>query len=45
MPAMPAFYARPQTLEDLVRFMAGKVLDLLGIPHDLYPKWRGGNRK
>jgi 4-hydroxy-3-polyprenylbenzoate decarboxylase len=45
MPAMPAFYARPQTVEDLVRFLVGKVLDLLGISHDLYPKWRGGNQK
>jgi flavin prenyltransferase len=41
MPAMPGFYQRPQTIEDLGAFMAGKVLSVLGIPHDLYPTWKG----
>ena len=39
MPAMPAFYQMPQTLDDLADFMAGKILSLLGIPHELYPQW------
>jgi 4-hydroxy-3-polyprenylbenzoate decarboxylase len=42
LPACPAFYHRPRTLEDLADHMAGKVLDLLDIPHNLYPRWSGG---
>jgi 4-hydroxy-3-polyprenylbenzoate decarboxylase len=37
---MPAFYQKPQTLDDLGDFMAGKVLSLLGIAHRLYPAWK-----
>ena len=39
MPAMPAFYQMPKTLDDLADFMAGKILSALGFAHDLYPKW------
>jgi 4-hydroxy-3-polyprenylbenzoate decarboxylase len=39
MPAMPAFYQMPRTLDDLADFMAGKILGALGFAHDLYPKW------
>jgi 4-hydroxy-3-polyprenylbenzoate decarboxylase len=41
MPAMPAFYQGPRTLDDLADFMAGKILSALGLPHDLYPAWKG----
>ena len=41
MPAMPAFYQMPQTLDDLASFMAGKILGALGFKHDLYPAWKG----
>ena len=41
MPAMPAFYQMPKTLDDLADFMAGKILSALGFPHDLYPSWKG----
>jgi 4-hydroxy-3-polyprenylbenzoate decarboxylase len=41
MPAMPAFYQMPKTLDDLADFMAGKILSALGLPHDLYPAWKG----
>jgi 4-hydroxy-3-polyprenylbenzoate decarboxylase len=41
VPAMPAFYQQPKTLDDLADFMAGKILSLLGIPHALYPAWTG----
>jgi 4-hydroxy-3-polyprenylbenzoate decarboxylase len=41
MPAMPAFYQMPKTLDDLADFMAGKILSALGFPHDLYPAWKG----
>lgn len=41
MPAMPAFYQMPETLDDLADFMAGKILSALGFEHDLYPAWKG----
>lgn len=40
-PAMPVFYHQPQTMEDMIRFMSGKVLDLLQIEHDLFQRWEG----
>ena len=43
MPAMPAFYQMPKTLDDLADFMAGKILSALGIEHSLYPEWQPGN--
>jgi 4-hydroxy-3-polyprenylbenzoate decarboxylase len=39
IPAMPAFYQRPGTISDLVDFVAGRVLDSLGIENDLSPRW------
>jgi flavin prenyltransferase len=41
MPAMPAFYQMPETLDDLANFMAGKILAALGFRHELYPSWKG----
>jgi 4-hydroxy-3-polyprenylbenzoate decarboxylase len=41
LPAMPAFYQMPKTLDDLAAFMAGKILSSLGFEHDLYPPWKG----
>jgi flavin prenyltransferase len=41
MPAMPAFYQMPQTLDDLASFMAGKILGALRFSHELYPSWKG----
>ena len=41
MPAMPAFYQMPKTLDDLADFMAGKIVSALGFAHDLYPAWKG----
>jgi 4-hydroxy-3-polyprenylbenzoate decarboxylase len=41
LPAMPAFYQLPKTLDDLADFMAGKILGALGLDHDLYPPWTG----
>jgi 4-hydroxy-3-polyprenylbenzoate decarboxylase len=39
IPAMPAFYHRPETVSDMVDFVVGKVLDQAGIAHDLYRRW------
>ena len=41
LPAMPAFYQQPKSLDDLADFMAGKILSALGFEHDLYPPWTG----
>ncbi len=41
VPAMPAFYQRPGSFDDLGDFIAGRVLDVMGIEHDLYPRWQG----
>ena len=41
LPAMPAFYQMPKTLDDLADFMAGKILSALGFEHELYPAWKG----
>jgi len=39
LPAAPAFYQRPQSLDDIVNFVVGKVLDVLGIDHELFDRW------
>jgi len=44
MPAMPGFYHRPQSAADLVDFVVAKVLDRLGIAHDLDVRWPACDR-
>jgi polyprenyl P-hydroxybenzoate/phenylacrylic acid decarboxylase-like protein len=39
LPPVPAFYHQPETIEDLLRHTAGKVLDQFGIEHALYERW------
>lgn len=39
-PACPGFYTRPTSVEDLVDFVVGRVLDLLELPHDLNTRWK-----
>lgn len=41
MPPMPGFYHQPRSVMDLVDFVVGKILDTLGIAHDLVPPWTG----
>jgi flavin prenyltransferase len=42
LPAMPGFYSKPQTLQDAVDHIAGKVMSALGFEQDLFPAWDGG---
>lgn len=39
LPASPGYYQRPATLDDLGRFIAGRVLGLFGIRHNLFAGW------
>jgi 4-hydroxy-3-polyprenylbenzoate decarboxylase len=41
LPASPGFYAGTETVQELVDFVAGKVLDSLGVDHTLFTRWRG----
>ena len=40
-PPMPAFYLRPQSIDDLVDASVARVLDLLDVPHALSQRWEG----
>ena len=39
LPAMPGFYGRPETADDLVNFIVGRILDQLGIQNDVGARW------
>lgn len=41
VPLCVAYYNKPETVEDITRFLAGKILDSLGIDNNLYKRWRG----
>ncbi|MCM1970672.1 MULTISPECIES: UbiX family flavin prenyltransferase [Streptomyces] len=41
VPASPAFYAGATHIQDLVDFVAGRVLDVAGVEHRLYRRWKG----
>lgn len=40
MPAAPGFYHRPTTIDDLVRTVTARTLDLLGLDHEHAPRWK-----
>jgi 4-hydroxy-3-polyprenylbenzoate decarboxylase len=42
MPAAPGFYHRPQSIDDLVDFVAARILDHLGVEHGLGVRWKSG---
>ena len=44
LPAMPGFYHQPETVADLVDFLVGKVLDNLGVEHQLFKRWGENNQ-
>lgn len=37
--ANPGFYSKPQSVDDIINFVVGKILDQLGQDHDLYRRW------
>ena len=41
LPASPGFYSSPESVQQLVDFVAAKVLDVLGVEHDLIKRWAG----
>lgn len=41
VPAMPAFYFKPRSLEELADFIVGRVLSILEVPHALFEPWSG----
>jgi 4-hydroxy-3-polyprenylbenzoate decarboxylase len=41
LPASPAFYQAPASFDDLADFIAGRILNLFNIPHQLFPSWQG----
>jgi 4-hydroxy-3-polyprenylbenzoate decarboxylase len=41
LPASPGFYSAPHSVDQLVAFVAAKVLDVVGVPHQLITRWTG----
>jgi 4-hydroxy-3-polyprenylbenzoate decarboxylase len=41
LPPVPAFYYKPQTIQELIDHTIGKVLDIFDIQHNLFPRWSG----
>lgn len=39
LPANPGFYIRPRSVDDVVDFIVARVLDRLGVPHELVARW------
>src|SRR5262245_47404439 len=39
LPAMPAFYTRPRSVQDMIDFVVGRVCDQFGVEHQLFERW------
>jgi 4-hydroxy-3-polyprenylbenzoate decarboxylase len=44
LPAMPAFYQQPESIDDMIDFVVGKILNLIGIDQALLGEWNAGMR-
>ncbi len=44
-PTNPGFYLNPTSVDEIVDFIVGKVLDLLGVSHDLKTRWEDAHQK
>jgi len=44
IPAMPGFYHHPKSIDDLVDSVVMRVLDHMGLPCEISPRWSGGDR-
>ena len=45
-PPVPAFYHKPQKIQDLIDYTTGRILDIFDIEHDLFTRWPGlGNKE
>jgi 4-hydroxy-3-polyprenylbenzoate decarboxylase len=42
LPAMPAFYQQPESIDDMIDFVVGKILNLIGIDQALLGEWNAG---
>ena len=40
LPAMPGFYHNPETIDDQINFIVGKIFDIMGIDNNLFTKWK-----
>lgn len=40
LPAMPGFYHNPQTIDDQINFIIGKIFDIMNIENNLFTKWK-----
>ncbi len=40
LPAMPAFYYGPASIDDMINFIVGKIMEQMGIEHELYEEWK-----
>jgi 4-hydroxy-3-polyprenylbenzoate decarboxylase len=45
LPAMPGFYHGPQSIQDLVDFVVGRICDHLGISHELFRRWGSSGKR